>query len=183
MLLLFSFGAVAESHDASTIAAPDPADCLEGNTEQNTISPQIIATKPTIDNLGEIVEESDVAITGPNDAQDVSVGPILRKEAQSSSENRLTATIDRNTMPVHVPTQPTLERFDEVVEEVNSIGVTNDAEDWPVRAIVRNNETETLSQVKAAADATTEQNTIPAQTVATGQTIERAGEGIERVDG
>jgi len=53
----------------------------------------------------------------------------------------------------------------------------------PVWAIVRNNETETLSQDKAAADATTEQNKIPAQIVATRQTIERAGEGIERVDG
>ena len=60
MLLLFSFGAVAESHDASTIAAYDPDDCFEGNTEQNTISAQIIATKPTIENLGEIVEESDI---------------------------------------------------------------------------------------------------------------------------
>ncbi len=183
MLLLFAFGAVAESQDASTIAAYDPDDCFEENTEQNTISAQIIATQPTTENLGEIVEEGDVAITGPNDAEGVPVGAILRnKEAQSSSQNRLTAIIEQNTMPAQtVPTQPTLETFDEVVEEVNGVAITNDAEDVPVWAIVRNNETETLSQVKAAADATTEQNAIPAQIVATGQTI--AGEGIERVDG
>jgi hypothetical protein len=40
-----------------------------------------------------------------------------------------------------------------------------------------------LSQGKTAADATTKQNTIPAQIVATGQTIERACDGIEAVDG
>jgi len=185
MLLLFAFGAVAESQDASTIAAYDPDDCFEENTEQNTISAQIIATQPTTENLGEIVEEGDVAITGPNDAEGVPVGAILRnKEAQSSSQNRLTAIIEQNTMPAQtVPTQPTLETFDEVVEEVNGVAITNDAEDVPVWAIVSNNETETLSQDKAAADATTEQNKIPAQIVATRQTIERAGEGIERVDG
>ncbi len=114
MLLLFAFGSVAESQDASTIAAYDPDDCFEENTEQNTISAQIIATQPTIENLGEIVEEDDVATTGPNDAEEVPVGPILRnKEAQSNStENRVTAIIEQNTTPAQtVPTQPTLESF------------------------------------------------------------------------
>jgi hypothetical protein len=187
VFLLFPFDAMAESSDASTIAAYNFDDCFEGNGDENTIAPQIIATQPTVENLDDIVDEFSVKTTGPNDAEDIPVGAVLRNnEAQSSSsENRLTAIIEQNTMPAQIAqNQPILETFDELVEEVNGIVVTNDAESAPVWAIVRNNETGTLSQDEAAADTTTEQNTIPAQEIIpTPPKNEKLGAVVERLKG
>ena len=56
-------------------------------------STQIIATEPTVETLGEakLSEADDVAITGPNDAEDVPVGAI-----QPSAENLTAAYSSRS---------------------------------------------------------------------------------------
>jgi hypothetical protein len=52
--------------------------------EQSTMPAQIIATEPTIEKPGEAMRNAaDVAITGPNDAEDVPVGAIQRQKLDS----------------------------------------------------------------------------------------------------
>ena len=65
---------------------------MDDTIEQGTTSAQI-ATQPTIKTLGgaKVDEADDVAISGPNDAEDVPVGAI-----QPSAENLTTAYSSRS---------------------------------------------------------------------------------------
>src|SRR3982074_1825606 len=82
VFVLSSFGAPAQALDASTAYCVD--DFFGGIIEQSTMPPQIIATEPTVEKLGEAVEEAPgVATTGPKDTANVPVGAI-----QPSDETR-----------------------------------------------------------------------------------------------
>jgi hypothetical protein len=166
-VLFFSFGAVAEEQDASTIAACDVEDFSDVNAELNTISVQIIATQPATENLGEVVDEVEVATTGPSESEDVPVEAILRnREAQTASEKRVTAIIEQSTPPTQtIPDQPTLESFDDLIEEPNGIASagSDKVEDVPDWGIAPNNELQSPIQ---SVEGTVEPQTILAQVVA-----------------
>jgi hypothetical protein len=67
----------AQTLDASTIEAQCPDDHFGEITKRSTMPAQIIATEPTIEKRGEAMLKADaVAITRPNDAEDVPVGAI-----------------------------------------------------------------------------------------------------------
>jgi hypothetical protein len=89
-------GAIQPS-DENEIAAyssrSDDLPTVDDTSEQSPMPTQIIATEPTIETLGEakLNEADDVAITGPNDAEEVPVGAI-----QPSGENLIAAILSRS---------------------------------------------------------------------------------------
>jgi hypothetical protein len=146
VFLFFSFGAMAESKDAPTIAAYDVDGYFEGSTEQSTMATQIIATQRIAENLGEIVEQVDTAAIDGSEGEDLPVGSILHnKDAQSWSEDRLTAIIEQYTMSDQTPDE---------LEEVVQAG-----------AILLNNELQSPNKDRKSVETTIEPNTT-AQIVA-----------------
>ena len=89
-------GAVQPSYDNSTekyLTGRDDDLTVDDTIEQGATSAQTIASEPTVEKLGEtkLNEADDVAITGPNDAEDVPVGAI-----QPSAENLTAAYSSRS---------------------------------------------------------------------------------------
>src|SRR5712672_421449 len=119
VLVLSSLGAPAQALDASTAYCVD--DFFGGIIEQSTIPAQIVATEPTIEKLGEAVDEAHgVTITGPKDAANVPVGPIQpggetrTVEYATVKGNKPTVddTIEQNTIPAQIiATEPTIEKL------------------------------------------------------------------------
>ena len=176
VFVLSSLGAPAQALDASTIPA------------------QIVATEPTIEKLGEAVDEAHgVTITGSKDAANVPVGAIEPSDETRSVEYatgsgdrpKVDATTEQSTIPAQiVATEPTIEMLGEVVDEAHGVTSTGskDAANVPVGAIEPSDDA-TGSGDKPTVDAATEQSTIPAQMVATEPTIEMLGEVVEGADG
>ena len=164
--------------------------------EQSTIPAQIVATEPTIEKLGEAVDEAhDVTIAGHKDAANVPVGAI-----QPSDETRTVeyATgngdkpavddiIEQRTIPAQiVATEPTIEKLGEAVDEAHDVPITGpkDAANVPVGAIQPSDETRTVEYAtgkgnKLTVHDTIGPNTIPAQIVATEPAIEKLGEAVD----
>ena len=122
VLVLSSLGAPAQALDASTAYCVD--DFFGGIIEQSTIPAQIVATEPTIEKLGEAVDEAHgVTITGPKDAANVPVGAIQPSDETRTVEyatgkgNKLMVrrhTIEQNTIPAQiVATEPAIEKLGE----------------------------------------------------------------------
>ena len=89
VFVLSSLGAPAQALDASTAYCVD--DFFGGIIERRTIPAQIVATEPTIEKLGEAVDEAHgVTTTGTKDAANVPVGAI-----QPSDETRTRGIRDR----------------------------------------------------------------------------------------
>ena len=89
-------GAIQPSYDNSTVKYSTGGDdtlTVDDTIEQGAIPTQIIATEPTTETLGEakLNEADDVAITGHNGAEDVSIGAI-----QPSDENSTAAYSSRS---------------------------------------------------------------------------------------
>ena len=144
VFVLSSFAAPAQALDASMI---DLDDYFGEITEPSTVPAQMVATEPTIEKLGEAVNDADdVAITGPNNAVVVPVGAIqLSGEAPSvvystRSDDKLTVedTTEPSTMPAQiVATEPTIGKPGEALDEGDGVaaGAPTDAVDTPVGAI------------------------------------------------
>jgi hypothetical protein len=187
---LSSLGTPAQALDASTAYCVD--DFFGG------IPVQIVATEPTIEKLGEAIDEAHT-ITESKDAANVPVGAIEPSDETRSVEyatgngDRPTvdAATEQSTIPAQiVATEPTIEMLGEAVDEAR--GVTSagskDAANVPVGAIEPSDETRSVEYAtgsgdKPKVDAATEQSTIPAQIVATEPTIEMLGEVVEGADG
>jgi hypothetical protein len=147
VFVLSSFAAAAQTLDASMIAAYDLDDYFGEITEPTMGPAQMVATEPTIEKLGEAVDEADdVAITGPNNAVVVPVGAIQPSDENSTveystqSDDNLTAdeTTEPSAMPAQiVATEPTIEKLGEAFDEADGVAITRptDAADVPVGAI------------------------------------------------
>jgi hypothetical protein len=158
--------------------------------EQSTIPAQIVATEPTIEKLGEAVDEAhDVTITGPKDAANVPVGAIQPNDETRTVEyatgkgDKLTVddTIEQSTMAAPIlTTEPAIEKLGGATPQVDGITMTapNDAQDVPVGAIQPSNKTPNVASSiqhddKLRLDAPIEQSTMSAQTIAPAPAIER----------
>jgi hypothetical protein len=88
-------GAIHPSDENSTVkhsTARDDRLKVDDTMEQPAMGAQIVETEPTVEKLGKSVlnEEDDVAITGPNNAEDIPVGGI-----QPSNENSTVPGTDK----------------------------------------------------------------------------------------
>jgi hypothetical protein len=193
LFLLSSFAAPAQALDASIF---DPDDYFGEVTEPSTVPAQMVATEPTIEKLGEAVNNADdVATTGPNNAVVVPVGAIqLSDEApsveySSRSDDKLTVedTTEPSTMPAQiVATEPTIGKPGEALDEGDGVAASapTDAADTPVGAIQLSDEApsveySTRSDDRLTVEDTTEPSTMPAQIVATEPTIGKPGETLD----
>ena len=74
--------------------------------EQRTIPAQIVATEPTIEKLGEAVDEAhDVTITGPKDAANVPVSAIQPSD-DNSTVKHATGSNDKLTVDDTIEQKP-----------------------------------------------------------------------------
>jgi F420-dependent methylenetetrahydromethanopterin dehydrogenase len=197
LFVLSSFAAPAQALDASMI---DLDDYFGEITEPSTVPAQMVATEPTIEKLGEAVNDADdVATTGPNNAVVVPVGAIqLSDEAPSveystRSDDKLTVedTTEPSTMPAQiVASEPTIGKPGEALDEGDGVATTgpNNAAVVPVGAIQLSGEApsvvySTRSDDKLTVEDTTEPRTMPAQIVASEPTIGKPGEALDEGDG
>ena len=175
VFVLSSLGTPAQALYASTAYCVD--DFFGGIIEQSTIPAQIVATEPTIEKLGEAVDEAHgVTITGSKDAANVPVGAIESSDDATGSGDKPTVdATEQSTIPAQiVATEPTIEKLGEAVDEAHDVTITGskDAANVPVGAIEPSDETRSVEYAtesgdRPTVDATTEQSTIPAQIVAT----------------
>jgi hypothetical protein len=155
VFVLSSLGTPAQALYASTAYCVD--DFFGG------IPAQIVATEPTIEKLGEAVDEAHgVTITGSKDAANVPVGAIGPSDDATGSGDKPTvdAATEQSTIPAQmVATEPTIEMLGEVVEGADGVDITgpNGAADVRVGAILPNDKTQTWRENKPMVDATTEQ--------------------------
>jgi acid stress chaperone HdeB len=94
-----SLGATQPSDEDSTVKYSTGSDtklAVDDTSEQGAVPTQIIATKPTIETLGEakLNEADDVATTGPNGAEDVPVGAIEASENDTTCREFLATNKD-----------------------------------------------------------------------------------------
>jgi hypothetical protein len=121
---------------------------VDDTIEQGATSAQIIATEPTVEKLGDpkLSEADDVAVKGPNDAEDVPVGAIQPSDEHSTAKYSTgrddTLTVDdtieqRVTSAQTIATQPTIEALGEAtLNEENDVAITgHGAKDVSVGAI------------------------------------------------
>ena len=155
VFVLSSLGTPAQALYASTAYCVD--DFFGG------IPAQIVATEPTIEKLGEAVDEAHgVTITGSKDAANVPVGAIGPSDDATGSGDKPTvdAATEQSTIPAQmVATEPTIEMVGEVVAGADGVDITgpNGAADVRVGAILPNDKTQTWRENKPMVDATTEQ--------------------------
>jgi hypothetical protein len=142
VFVLSSFAVPAQALDASMSHLDDFGEI----TEPSTVPAQMVATEPTVEKLGEAVDEADdVAITGPDNAVVVPVGAIQPSDEAPSveystlSDDKLTVegTTEPSTMPVQiVATEPTILEPGEALDEADVVATSpsSDAADTPVGA-------------------------------------------------
>jgi hypothetical protein len=119
-------GATQPSDEHSTVkysTGRDDTLTVDDTIEQGAMPTQIIAPEPTVETLGEakLNEADDVAITGPNDAEDVPVGAIqpsdklLDGKILDRERHALTVddTIEQGATSAQIATKPTIETFGE----------------------------------------------------------------------
>jgi hypothetical protein len=131
-------GAVQPSQQNSTVkfsAASDDELAMDDTIEQSATSTQIAATKPTIETPSEAKpDEADgAAITGPTDAEDISVGAVQPSEqtstvkfsAGSDDELAVDGTSEQSAMstPI-VATKPTIEYGEAKIIEADDVAIT-----------------------------------------------------------
>jgi hypothetical protein len=139
------------------IVRPNPPNndklTADDTIEQDAMPPQIVATQPTIEKLdaANINEADGVAITDPNDVEEVPAGAIQPSNENSAANDKPSVddTIEQGTMPAQVvATQPTIEQLGEtMLNDADDVAITgrNDAEEVPLGAIQRSNENSTLN--------------------------------------
>ena len=169
-------GAVQPSYDNSTekyLTGRDDDLTVDDTIEQGATSAQTIASEPTVEKLGEtkLNEADDVAITGPNGAEDVPVGAIqpsdklLDGKILDRESHALTVddTIEQGTTSAQIATQPTIKTLGGAkVDEADDVAITepNDAEDVPVGAIQPSAENLTTAYSSRSDDQPTVDDTI-----------------------
>src|SRR5262245_49779206 len=138
-------GAVQPHHENSTVKASTGSDveqALDDTIEQGAMSTQPIATEPRVEKLSEpqLNQANAVAITDPNDGEDVSVGAIQPSHDTPTVSNDQQARadmIEQGAMSAQLITQPTIEKLgDAMLNEADYVAFVgpNDAEDVPVGA-------------------------------------------------
>jgi hypothetical protein len=131
--------AIARPH-----APSDDKLTVDDTIEPGAVPAQIIAVEPTIEKLGEAtLNRDDVAITGPNDAEDIVVGAIQPNaenatvKYSSGSDGKLMVDypIKQTAMPSQIiATEPTVEKPGEARRsDADDLLITgpNDAKDVP----------------------------------------------------
>jgi len=142
-------GAIQPSYDNSTekyLTGRDDDLTVDDTIEQGATSAETIASEPTVEKLGEtkLNEADDVALTGPNGAEDVPVGAIQPSDklldGKILDRHALTVddTIEQGMTSAQIATQPTIKTLGGAkLNEADDVAITgpNDAEDVPVGAI------------------------------------------------
>ena len=141
-------GAIQPSYDNSTekyLTGRDDDLTVDDTIEQGATSAETIASEPTVEKLGEtkLNEADDVALTGPNGAEDVPVGAIQPSDklldGKILDRHALTVddTIEQGMTSAQIATQPTIKTLGgPKVDEADDVAITGlDAEDVPVGAI------------------------------------------------
>jgi hypothetical protein len=124
-----------ENSKAKSSAGSDGGLAMEDTIEQSAMSTQIIVTEPTIETLSEAKPDGadGVAITEPQDAEDIPVGAVQPSEENSTvkystgSDDEL--ALDATTEPSAVSTQiiaskPTIEYGEAKVSEADDVMTT-----------------------------------------------------------
>ena len=168
-------GVVQPSYDNSTekyLTGRDDDLTVDDTIEQGATSAQTIASEPTVDKLGEtkLNEADDVAITGPNGAEDVPVGASQPSDKCSTvtfsiERHALTVddTIEQGTTSAQIATQPTIETLGEAkVNKADDVAITrpNGAENIPVGAIQVSDENLIAAILSRRDDQSTVEDTI-----------------------
>jgi hypothetical protein len=130
-------GAVQPRDENSTVKYSTRSDdelAVDDTTEQSATYTQIIVTKPTIQTLSEAKRDgaADVAITEPEDAEDILVRAVQPSEKNSTVKYSTTSddelSLDDTTGPgatsPRIISKPTIEYRDAKVSEVDDVMTT-----------------------------------------------------------